>query len=116
MRATRWSKSAGGGFDTVNASVSYALTPGAEVENLILLAGVIGGSGNDFANRIVGNASGNSLGGGAGNDWLDGDAGGDWIDGGPGADTLIGGPGDDCSRSMMPAMRCSIMAASATIR
>ena len=79
----------------MNASVSYSLTAGAEVENLILLAGVISGAGNGAANRIVGNASGNGLGGGAGNDWIDGDAGGDWIDGGAGADTLIGGPGDD---------------------
>ncbi len=87
------SEFAGGGFDTVNASVSVALS--AEVEDLVLLAGAGFAYGNALANRITGNADGNHLLGGAGEDWLDGGAGHDTLDGGAGADTMIGGAGDD---------------------
>ena len=74
------------GHDTVNAWVNYTLV--TEVEDLILAAGAgaLYGTGNDLANRIVGNASVNGLNGGAGNDWLYG---------GAGADTMTGGAGDD---------------------
>jgi len=70
---------AGGGYDIVYTSVSFALAADAEVEELRAVAGVSSLSlfGSDFANRIVG-TSGN-----------------DTIDGKGGIDTLIGGAGDD---------------------
>ncbi len=64
------------GFDSVNASVSYAL--GAHVENLSLTGpGNINGTGNDLANSINGNSGGNRLDGGAGADNLSGGTGND---------------------------------------
>ena len=50
---------------------------GAEVENLVLMTGISGGTGNGLANVITGNASDNIL------------------EGLGGADTLIGGKGHD---------------------
>uniref|UniRef100_UPI002627EBE3 calcium-binding protein n=1 Tax=Propionivibrio sp. TaxID=2212460 RepID=UPI002627EBE3 len=65
-----------GGFDTVKSSVSYALP--ANAENLVLTGTTaINGTGNDAANRIVGNTADNIL------------------DGKGGVDTLLGGAGDD---------------------
>jgi Ca2+-binding RTX toxin-like protein len=91
----------GGGFDSVYASSSYALTPDTEVE---LLAAVNGGAGttldltgsstsqsiygNDGSNRLLGLGGNDFLGGGAGNDTLDGGAGDDILEGGSGADTF----------------------------
>ena len=67
---------AGGGSDTVRASVGYTLS--AEIEALVLEgANAISGTGNALANTITGNSANNTL------------------DGGAGADTLIGGLGDD---------------------
>jgi len=64
------------GTDTVQASVSYALS--ANVENLVLTgSAAINGLGNDLANVLTGNAANNRL------------------DGGTGADLLRGGAGDD---------------------
>jgi Ca2+-binding RTX toxin-like protein len=63
------------GVDTVRASLSYAL--GSHVENLVLLAGALNGTGNELDNRIEGNALDNVL------------------DGSAGADTLLGGAGND---------------------
>jgi len=75
----------GGGIDSVNAFVTYALP--VEVENLTLVGtAAIRGTGNASNNFIVGNALRNTLNGLGGNDVLDGKT---------GADTLIGGTGDD---------------------
>lgn len=89
---------ANGGYENVNASVSYTLSD--HVENLILTGtnspipgmgsastDAINGTGNSLNNYIQGNAGNNRLSGEAGNDTLHGGTGG--------ADTLIGGSGDD---------------------
>ena len=66
------------GEDRVYASISYTLSSGAYVEDLILTGlDDIDGTGNGLANVITGNEGNNVL------------------DGGKGADTLIGGWGDD---------------------
>jgi Ca2+-binding RTX toxin-like protein len=76
----------GEGIDTVEASISYALT--ANVENLTLTGTAqINGTGNELDNVIIGNSGNNSLFGGDGNDTLRGGAGADTLDGGEGSDT-----------------------------
>ncbi|MCU0570726.1 MAG: hypothetical protein MUF49_29655 [Oculatellaceae cyanobacterium Prado106] len=79
------------GIDVVEASVDFSL--GANFENLILTGTAINGTGNDLANRIVGNASNNTLSGGAGNDELIGGAGNDTLTGGDGLDNFTFGNG-----------------------
>ena len=65
-----------GGFDTVNASVSYTLA--AWVNHLTLTGtAAINGNGNELPNLITGNSGDNDLAGGAGNDTLNGGAGPD---------------------------------------
>ena len=65
-----------GGFDTVNASVSYTLP--AWVNHLTLTGtAAINGNGNELPNLITGNSGDNDLAGGAGNDTLNGGAGPD---------------------------------------
>lgn len=71
-------EAAGGGTDTVRASVDYVL--GAEVENLILTGAARSGSGNGLANALTGTA---------GADMLDGAAGDDTMAGGAGNDTYV---------------------------
>ncbi|NET51864.1 MAG: calcium-binding protein, partial [Merismopedia sp. SIO2A8] len=66
---------AGGGNDTVRASVDYILADDLEV--LILEGSAISGTGNRGTNTIAGNNESNML------------------DGGDGQDTMIGGQGDD---------------------
>jgi Ca2+-binding RTX toxin-like protein len=100
-----------GGVDTVNASVSYSLTPGTAgnqgfgIENLTLTGtGNINGTGNAKNNLIIGNSRNNvlnggdgddTLSGGSGNDNLNGDAGNDILNGDAGKDILNGGDGND---------------------
>ncbi|MFS0738101.1 calcium-binding protein [Sphingomonas sp. 1P06PA] len=79
---------AGGGTDTVVASVSYTLS--AEIENATLTGGdAIDLGGNALGNRLFGNGAANVIDGGDGNDELYGLA---------GDDTLLGGAGDDLNR------------------
>jgi Ca2+-binding RTX toxin-like protein len=69
-------ESAGGGTDSVRASVTHTLA--AYAEKLTLTGtGAINGAGNGLANTITGNAASNRL------------------DGGVGADTMVGGAGND---------------------
>ena len=84
---------AGQGTDSVFSSADYVLP--AHVENLILTAQAVRGTGNGENNRLTGNAAGNLLRGEGGNDWIDGRGGNDDIRGGHGSDTLYGGAGND---------------------
>jgi hypothetical protein len=85
---------AGGGTDTVDASISYTLS--AEVENLALIGvGGLNGTGNDRDNVIWGSNYDNLLNGGGGVDAIKGAGGADIIDGGTGADSMWGGDGGD---------------------
>lgn len=72
---------AGGGYDRVLTSVSYALTAGAQVELFTTTSAVGTGSinltGNAFAQRIVGNAGANVINGGGGADLMQGLGGND---------------------------------------
>jgi Ca2+-binding RTX toxin-like protein len=69
-----------GGIDTVNSSVNYSLVSIANVENITLTgADPLNATGNELANRIIGNIGDNKLTGGAGNDTIDGGAGNDTI-------------------------------------
>jgi len=81
---------AGGGVDTVIASVDFDLGP--NLDNLTLAGDEdIVGSGNALANLLVGNDGNNSLVGGAGNDTLNGGDGWDILAGGRDNDTYIVG-------------------------
>ena len=78
----------GGGFDTVNASVSYALNAGSEVEVLRTSNDKgkvnINLTGNEFSQSVIGNA---------GNNILDGKGGADVLTGGAGKDVFVVGAG-----------------------
>jgi len=79
---------AGGGIDTVQASVSVTLQ--AEVEQLVLTGtSATSGTGNELANTITGNSAANVLNGEAGNDTLIGASGGDTMNGGADDDTYV---------------------------
>lgn len=86
-----------GGIDSVSASISFTLTGQARFVENLTLSGLadISGEGNDFANRIMGNAGSNMLNGGEGNDTLSGGAGMDRLIGGKGKDLLTGGADAD---------------------
>ncbi len=83
-----------GDEDTVLTSLSFTL--GADFENLTLTSAVSqNGTGNAFANVIIGNNAVNLLRGLQGDDNLQGRLGNDNLIGGFGFDTLIGGFGRD---------------------
>ena len=85
---------AGGGVDSVSASVSYILA--TEVENLTLTGvNAINGTGNILNNTITGNSANNVISGDLGNDTLNGNSGSDTLYGGDGNDSLFGGNDDD---------------------
>lgn len=92
-------EAAGEGEDIVYSSVSYALGLGVHVETLsardILLTDRINLTGNELANRIIGNNGDNWLFGGGGADNLVGNGGNDRLDGGTGRDVMAGGLGND---------------------
>lgn len=106
---------AGGGFDLVRATASYALAN--EVERLDLLGAAINGAGNNLANLITGNALANRLSGLAGMDTLMGGAGNDTITGGMGQDMMIGGDNADrfvfasVSETTASATTCDVISA-----
>lgn len=90
----RVSEARNAGFDTVIASVNFALASNIEV---LILTGETGlrGSGNTAANLITGTTGNDRIAGGGGNDTLRGGDGNDSLDGGPGNDSLEGGAGND---------------------
>lgn len=84
---------AGGGVDTVEASVSYQLP--WYVENLSLTgSGATKGTGNFMDNVLIGNSAANTLAGLGGNDVLIGGKGNDRLLGGAGNDLYLFGRGD----------------------
>ncbi len=86
-------EAAGGGNDTVYASVTQTLAN--EVENLILTGTVsLDGTGNAGNNVLVGNTATNRLMAGAGNDVLAGGQGDDTLDGGTGNDLYLWNQGE----------------------
>lgn len=85
---------AGGGTDTVLASISYALP--SHVENLTLTgAAALSAFGNMQDNVLIGNEAANLIVGNGGNDALVGGGGDDNLIGGEGADRIFGGTGND---------------------
>ncbi len=69
---------AGGGIDTVYASVNFSMDVGTEVEYLYAIGNAnVQLKGSNFANTITGNAGANKIWGGLGNDQLRGGAGKD---------------------------------------
>lgn len=85
---------AGGGIDTIYATVDYG-TPD-EVENLVLVGpNAISGGGNSLANVLTGTDGLNYLYGLDGDDTLNGAGGTDFLFGGEGNDTINGGADRD---------------------
>lgn len=77
----------GEGTDTIQSSVTFALTALTNIENLTLTgSSAINGTANTGNNTLTGNNA---------NNILDGAAGIDILNGSGGVDTLIGGTGDD---------------------
>jgi Ca2+-binding RTX toxin-like protein len=90
-------EAAGGGYDTVMTSVTYALSSSAHVEVLQTIndgsTAALNLIGNDFANTVRGNAGNNTLEGRGGNDVLIGLGGDDRLYGQAGNDTFVFGHG-----------------------
>ncbi len=94
-------EAAGGGIDTVHASIAFVLV--VNVEKLVLTGSdALNGTGNADANVVTGNAGANLLQGLAGNDTMLGGDGDDTLVGGLGADVLTGGAGADAFRFIRP--------------
>jgi len=82
----------GGGYDTVEAGISFTLSD--YIERLTLTgSAAINGTGNALSNQLTGNSAANSLFGAADNDQLDGRAGDDYLEGGEGNDRYFFGIG-----------------------
>ncbi|MFI3156939.1 MAG: S8 family serine peptidase, partial [Methylococcaceae bacterium] len=75
------------GIDTIYTDINYTL--GVNIENLVLSAGSVTGTGNTLDNRLTGNNIANILQGLAGNDVLNGRDGSDILQGGTGDDLYI---------------------------
>src|SRR6185437_7745577 len=76
-----------GSLDTVTASVSCTLAASQEIDKLVLSGtAAINGTGNEFANIIIGNSGANILTAGTG---------GATINGGAGNDVIVAGVGTD---------------------
>ncbi|ESQ90086.1 hypothetical protein ABAC460_09975 [Asticcacaulis sp. AC460] len=89
------SEAAGEGADEVRSSITFTLA-GKQIENLTLLGtGNINGTGNGFANILIGNSGNNALDGGTNHDSIVGGAGNDTLLGGTGNDTIIAGANSD---------------------
>ena len=90
---------AGGGSDTVRASVSFDVGAANEIEVINTVnqtaTTAIDLSGSDGDNEIRGNEGANILRGRGGVDLLQGFGGNDSLDGGDGNDSLFGGAGND---------------------
>ena len=81
-------EAAGGGYDTVHASISFSLADKPDIEAVVLTGfAAIDAVGNDADNSLTGNDAANVLIGGLGNDVLNGRGGADYMDGGDGDDT-----------------------------
>jgi serralysin len=89
-------EAAGEGYDSVTASVSYALDTLSEIEELHAQTGAanINLTGNGFTNKLYGNNGANELNGGAGADTLDGGLGNDTYVLDNVGDTVIEAAGD----------------------
>lgn len=90
---TKVIEAAGGGYDTVYASVDYTLPD--NVEKLVLTGSATRGTSNAVGGTLIANARGDTLIGGAGTDTLIGGTGNDRLVAGSGTSTLTGGGGAD---------------------
>jgi Ca2+-binding RTX toxin-like protein len=88
---------AGGGQDSVEAWITWALAANTEYLNLGGTA-AINGTGNGLDNVVRGNSAANTLSGLAGNDTLEGKGGNDTLTGGVGIDTFLFRPGSGQDR------------------
>ncbi len=89
---------AGGGFDTVESSISWTLA--AETERLFLTgSSALNGTGNASNNWLIGNDAANALNGGAGSDILLGRGGDDSLTDSAGNNAFDGGSGNDVLRA-----------------
>src|SRR4029450_2328612 len=88
-------ESAGEGYDTVSAEISYTLAANVEALRLDRTDLSLSGTGNDLDNFIQGNDGANTLDGGLGADDLRGGGSDDFVFGGAGDDALYGDAGND---------------------